>query len=154
MRKEVKDGEYKNIITQELNGYKCVQLWKNSQRKNYRVHRLVAYAFIGGQLPNKPQIDHKDRNRANNDANNLRWCDARENALNRITNRQDIPADITDPTERCKLRENIYRSNKITCQCGAHVSRRWISIHNKTKKHIRFLEINDEDDENDDENVN
>jgi hypothetical protein len=153
VRKEIKNG-YKPINLQTHQGYKYVQLWNNNEKQTYRVHRLVAFAFIGGQLPNKPQIDHIDRNRANNNADNLRWCDARENALNRITNRDDIPSDITNPTERCKLRENAYRSVSLQCGCGAKVSRRWVSIHNKTKKHIRFMEINDENDENDNVNVN
>jgi hypothetical protein len=153
VRKQVKDT-YKDIKLSEIDGYKYVCLYHNGLRKNCRVHRLVAYAFIGGHPPDKHQIDHIDRNRSNNDYNNLRWCNSRENALNRINNRQDIDPNVTDPQERRNLRENIYRSNKITCVCGSHLSRRWISVHNKTKKHRRALEMNDEIDENENENVN
>lgn len=47
----------------------------------YRVHRLVALAFI----PNpegKPQVDHIDGDKYNNNASNLRWVDGVQNCNN------------------------------------------------------------------------
>lgn len=41
-------------------------------RKTFRVHRLVASAFIPN-LENHPEIDHIDGNRSNNIVSNLRW---------------------------------------------------------------------------------
>lgn len=46
------------------------------------LHRLLATQFI----PNpdgKQYIDHIDRNRANNDLSNLRWCSCSENQINK-----------------------------------------------------------------------
>lgn len=55
-------------------GYKVVNL----SRKTYKVHRLVAEAFLDN--PNGyPQVNHKDENKTNNDANNLEWCTAEYN---------------------------------------------------------------------------
>ncbi len=54
------------------NGYYKVNLWKSGKPKSCRVHRLVASAFIPNPH-NKPQVDHKDRNRLNNNIDNLRW---------------------------------------------------------------------------------
>ena len=64
-----------------LKGYKIINLWKNGTGKMFRVHRLVAAAFIPNP-ENKPCIDHIDGNRANNHADNLRWVTAKENSNN------------------------------------------------------------------------
>ena len=64
-----------------LKGYKIISLWKNGTGKMFRVHRLVAAAFIPNP-DNKPCIDHIDGNRTNNHADNLRWVTAKENSNN------------------------------------------------------------------------
>jgi group I intron endonuclease len=48
-------------------------LSKNGKGKNYKVHRLVAMAFIPNP-DNLPIINHKDENPSNNNVNNLEWC--------------------------------------------------------------------------------
>lgn len=59
-------------------GYACVILRKNGVNKKHRVHRLVAEAFIPNP-DNLPEIDHKDENKANNEASNLKWCTHKQN---------------------------------------------------------------------------
>lgn len=54
-------------------GYKFVVLSKNGITKGYRVHRLVAEAFIPNPN-NYKYINHKDENKLNNNVNNLEWC--------------------------------------------------------------------------------
>mgnify|MGYP002991328437 CR=1 FL=1 len=67
-----------------LKGYKIISLWKNGTGKMFRVHRLVAAAFIPNP-ENKPCIDHIDGDRANNHADNLRWSTRKQNANNPIS---------------------------------------------------------------------
>ena len=55
------------------NDYLVVKLSHNNKQINYFVHRLVAKAFIPNP-ENKPQVNHKDENIQNNNANNLQWC--------------------------------------------------------------------------------
>lgn len=62
----------------DVMGYRCVCLYKNSVAKMFKVHRLVATAFLEN-TENKPQVNHIDGNKLNNNANNLEWVTASEN---------------------------------------------------------------------------
>ena len=55
-------------------GYLVVSL----KYKMFRVHRLVAQAFIPNP-DNLPQINHKDEDKSNNRVENLEWCTAKYN---------------------------------------------------------------------------
>ena len=62
------------IATYNGKGYRRVRL----QGKTFKVHRLVAEAFV----PNPdhlPYVLHRDGNRANNWYNNLEWSDRQSN---------------------------------------------------------------------------
>lgn len=73
------------ILKQSINnkGYCRIHLCKDAHKKAFSVHRLVAEAFI----PNpynispyiKPEINHKDEDKTNNNADNLEWCDSKYN---------------------------------------------------------------------------
>ena len=64
-------------------GYYVVKLYKNNIAKNYRVHRLVAEAFIPN--PNgKPTVNHKSGNKIDNRVGNLEWATYLENNLHSI----------------------------------------------------------------------
>lgn len=62
-------------------GYKSLSLEKS---KIYKIHRLVAKAFIQNPY-DKPCVDHIDGNRGNNKVDNLRWVTFKENNNNPIT---------------------------------------------------------------------
>lgn len=61
-------------------GYMAVGLYKNKKQKYYYVHRLVANAFIEN-THNKPQINHIDANKTNNNLLNIEWVTQSENRL-------------------------------------------------------------------------
>ncbi len=63
-------------------GYQQVLLCKNGMRKQHKIHRLVANAFIPNPN-NYPVINHKDWDTSNNSVDNLEWCDIRYNNLHR-----------------------------------------------------------------------
>ena len=65
-------------------GYLYVSLSKHNKRKNVRIHKLVAEAFIPNPN-NYNNIDHKDTNKQNNRADNLIWCTNVQNMNNPLT---------------------------------------------------------------------
>ena len=67
-------------------GYLRVGLWKNKTKKFISVHRLVANAFLPNP-DNKPEVNHIDFNRANNDVRNLEWVTTKENNIHSLSNR-------------------------------------------------------------------
>ena len=60
-------------------GYLYVILAKNNKQKTFRIHRLVAEAFIPNP-DNLPMINHRDENKSNNNVENLEWCDNKYNS--------------------------------------------------------------------------
>jgi len=81
-------GRVMNIHTNKVlhpgndkDGYKLVTLFNGTviSKRTRRVHRLVGEEFLPNP-DNKPQINHKDFNKANNSSNNLEWVTLSENA--------------------------------------------------------------------------
>ena len=74
----------RSLKPQIKNGYETVTLCKNGEKRYFRVHRLIALAFI----PNPyelPEIDHINGNPRDNRVCNLRWASRRTNQNNPIT---------------------------------------------------------------------
>lgn len=78
--------ELKQYLTAD--GYKAVTVGSANKRNRKKVHQLVAECFI--EKPNnerKYEVDHKDRNRTNNNVENLQWLTHKENV-------QRIPKEV------------------------------------------------------------
>lgn len=86
-------------------------LSKNGKRKGFRVHRLVATAFILN--PNNYYcINHKDENKLNNNVDNLEWCTIAYNNSygNKLDNyRQKIKKKIGKKINQYDLNGNFIR---------------------------------------------
>lgn len=59
-------------------GYLQIGLIKDKVKTNFKVHRLVAEAFIENEL-NKPHVNHINENKMDNRAINLEWVTPSEN---------------------------------------------------------------------------
>ena len=75
------DGYTKEVKTfKNKYGYIQVSLCKNGKQKSFKVHRLLATAFIPNP-ENKSCVDHINGIRDDNRLENLRWVTHRENML-------------------------------------------------------------------------
>lgn len=70
-------GKFLKILTAS-NGYPSIGLFKNRKVKVFRIHRLIASAFIPNP-EDKPHINHKNANKSDNSLENLEWCTQSEN---------------------------------------------------------------------------
>ena len=77
---KVRNVKRNRTLSPALNsrGYQRVLLCKNGDKLNKFIHRLVAEAFIPNP-ENKPEVNHKDSNKTNNNFYNLEWVTHREN---------------------------------------------------------------------------
>ena len=64
-----------------IGGYYCVGL-SNIKTKTFSVHRLVALAFIENP-ENKTDVNHKDKNKLNNNVYNIEWNTSKENNIHK-----------------------------------------------------------------------
>ena len=95
----------KKLNPTKKGGYYLVDLRNEGERKSYRVHRLVAGAFLENP-DNKSDVNHKDKNKLNNCLLNLEWNTRKENMIHAKTN-----TSIATNTNRNKI---IFRIDSKT----------------------------------------
>lgn len=66
-------------LSSDKDGYKQVILYKDGSKRNFRVHRLVAEAFIDNP-DNLPLVNHKNEFKYDNFVDNLEYCDEQYNS--------------------------------------------------------------------------
>lgn len=93
---------YLKIAAYNSQRYAAVRLYKDGKPKDYKVHRLVAKAFVPNPK-NKPQVNHIDGNKLNNSASNLEWCTQAENNRHAIDNGLQRPEIAIDATRKAVL---------------------------------------------------
>ena len=104
-------------------GYVSIQIFKASKYYTFKVHRLVANAFIDNP-DNLPEINHIDGNKQNNAASNLEWCTRGHNISHAFR------TGLIDPKNRRNNRKAVRRSDgvvfesltKAAEESGTHVS--------------------------------
>ncbi len=113
-------------------GYMRVMLYKYGNGSLFKVHRLVAQAFIPNP-ENKPQVNHIDEDKTNNMVSNLEWVTAKENVNHGTRNERsskkqgmkikaiDIASgeyNIYNSQQECAKRLNLTQSSISQCVRG------------------------------------
>lgn len=111
-----KDGRVRNketgyVMKKRLtfDGYVKVTLTVNGKSKDFRVHRLVAEAFIPNP-ENKPTVNHEDGNKENNHVSNLKWATRSEQNEHAYKN---------------GLKKPVYTNRKLTDEQVREIRRRY-----------------------------
>lgn len=101
--------EHKAKILYDKDGYEMVCF----NYKQYRVHKLVAELFVPNP-DNKPCIDHKNRNRTDNRADNLEWVTVLENNYNKTTTLPvgERKCDLDKAEYNRRIARNYYHRKK------------------------------------------
>ena len=121
-------------------GYLKVSLYKNNKVKTYYVHRLVAEAFIPNP-ENLPEVNHKDENKLNNNAENLEWCD-REYNCNFGTRNEKVAKKCSKPVVQYTLDGQFVREWESIRECdrnGFNHGAVAVCCQGKRKTHKGFI---------------
>lgn len=114
-----KDGKIKQTYPERYlknryaNGYVYVGLSKDGHVRKFKVHRLVAMAFIQNENA-KPCIDHINGIRDDNRAENLRWVDAFENMNNLHTLKNISDSKMGDKNPMKKMKRPVLQIDAET----------------------------------------
>lgn len=153
LKRKVRNSSYSyrivksSIRKQHINGrgYLSLFLIKAPIKKSFVTHRLVAQSFLPNP-ENKPQVNHIDGNKLNNDLINLEWCTSSENRLHAFREGIQTPVRGDDRSDSKLTNKKVIEILKclkegVTGRSLANkygVSTTIISLvkSNKTWKHI------------------
>jgi len=135
----------KVTIKKQWNDKDCylnVSLYFLNKKCQKKVHRLVAQEFLSNP-ENKPQINHIDGNKQNNNIDNLEWCTNSENMIHAYkTGLREIRigengynSKLTESNVRCIRLSNVDMKNlaniyNVTCTTIFNIKKR------KTWRHV------------------
>ena len=97
----------KYLSIRKNSGYEYVTIYKGKKnRRDVAVHILVAETYLENKL-NLPYVNHKDRNRSNNNVENLEWCTPSENMFHAFTS---IPTENNQTDQTDQNNQNINQA--------------------------------------------
>lgn len=116
----IRQWKGKILKPQIASGYAQVYLTIDGKQKWYKIHRLVAQAFLPNPN-NLPIINHKDCDTLNNVVTNLEWCDAKYNTVYALIAKQRLDVSVEEYIEQLPLKKKecskayskqYYKNNK------------------------------------------
>lgn len=109
-------------------GYEKVKISINGIKRDYKVHRLVATAFIP-KVEGKEHINHKDGNKKNNNVENLEWCNRSENMRHAYANglicRANKPKPIKQPLNKYHVPKEQFKNDILSGMRNVDVAKKY-----------------------------
>lgn len=96
--------------------YLILNICKDRKTRTFKVHRLVAEAFIPNP-DNLPEVNHKDEDKTNNKVDNLEWCNRKYN-MNYGTIKQKFIEKRGKKVYQYDLQMNFIKKWNSTRECG------------------------------------
>jgi len=108
----IKNKTSNKLLKPALNssGYYRCTLINNLKKKTMTIHRIVSQTFLENP-ENKPTVNHKDRNKINNNLKNLEWSTYLEQNLHKSKSTK-IRCDALNVTRICCKTNNILETYK------------------------------------------
>lgn len=78
-RKEKRKGRQLSSFMNK-DGYPCVHIKRDRRQKEFKIHRIVALAFLG-EPGEGMEVNHIDGDKTNNHVSNLEWVTHKENMV-------------------------------------------------------------------------
>ena len=96
--------------------YLTARLSINGKVRGYKIHRLVANAFIE-KIEGKEYVNHIDGNKLNNYEDNLEWVTASENSIHAVLNGlkpNTVKTNISTVISICEMIRDGYKTKEIS----------------------------------------
>lgn len=124
----IKNNKTTKFLKKTLKGgYHTICLLNKLKRQSFKVHRLVALEFITNP-ENKSDVNHKDKNKINNNIGNLEWMTRSENNMHRC---KDVT--ITTNTNKEILRFDINKNELLETYNSIELAGEWALNNGYTK---------------------
>lgn len=111
-------GRTKLMSPHEYKGYMRLNFVRDSKSYAYKVHRLVAHAFLAMPLDSKLTVDHINEVKNDNRLVNLRVVTQYQNNINYSSSRRELPANVhmIKKTGRYQVRKTYGDKAGLGCE--------------------------------------
>lgn len=114
--------------TMTTTGYLKAKIRIDGIKKDYKIHRLVALAFIE-PIQGKEFVNHIDGNKTNNEVSNLEWCTRSENMIHAhrtgLIVRHKKPKPIKSPLNKYHIPKEEFKADILSGMRNVDVARKY-----------------------------